>query len=349
MVELGDASILKISPKNFYPDYQPSKRRLVWPNGVIGILYSGDEPDQLRGPQHGSAWVDELAKYKYPQETWDNLMFGMRVGEDPKVVVSTTPRPIPIIKELAADTTVVKTRGSSLENIGNLPKTYINKVITPKIGTRLGRQEIDGLIIDDVEGALWTRDWIENNRVNDPGQLFRIGVAVDPAISGSGEHGIIVGGVRYIAGTLHGFILEDATRQGKPSEWGNQVVTMYHKYRADFIIGEVNQGGDMVENTIRNIRGGNMLKFAAVRATKGKYTRAEPVSALYERNIVHHVGAFPDLEDQLCSWVPGEEKSPDRLDALVWLLTFLMVDATIESDGRTDDLGNIDGYEPLAA
>lgn len=321
MVELGESSILKTSPPWFMPTFEVTKRRLVWPNGVIAVMYSGDEPDQLRGPQHGSAWVDELAKFKYPQETWDNLVLGLRVGEKPQAVVTTTPRPIPIIKALLRDRSTVDTVGSTYDNRANLSPVFIQQVMQRYEGTRLGRQELHGAILDDVEGALWNRETLERHRVREHPELHRVVVAIDPqAKKGSGgETGIVVVG---IGANEQGYVLDDVTVDGSPMEWGNQAIAAYHRFRADRMIAEVNNGGDMVEHTIRTIDA--KMPFTQVRASRGKYTRAEPVAALYEQGKVHHVGLFAELEDQLCSWVPGED-SPDRLDALVWGLTELMV------------------------
>jgi phage terminase large subunit-like protein len=323
MVEIGPSSILKVSNPNFYPKYESSKRRLIWPNGCIGTIYSGDEPGQVRGPSHDAAWIDELAKFKYPQDIWDNLMFGFREGEDMRVLITTTPRPIPIIKNLINDPNTIPIRGSTFENKENLPQRYFDYVIAPYIGTRLGQQEIEGKILEDNPNALWTRKIIEDNRRNKAPGLIRVAVAVDPQATDnimSSETGIIGGG---LGEDKHVYILEDATIKGSPDQWGTAAVTAYNKLKADRIIGEVNNGGDMVEYIIRSIEPN--ISYNSVRATRGKYLRAEPVSALYEQGRIHHVGNFPELEDQQCEWVPGE-KSPDRLDALVWLVYELLPD-----------------------
>lgn len=322
MIELGPASIMKISHPRFMPEYEPSKRRLVWPNDCIGTIYSGDEPGQVRGPSHDFAWIDELAKFQYPDDIWSNLMFGLREGEDMRILVTTTPRPIKIIKNLVKDKNTIPIRGSTYENKDNLPKKYFDYVIAPYVGTRLGQQEIEGKILEDNPNALWTRKMIEDNRVNKHPTLIRIVIGVDPKVSDteeSAEAGIIAAG---IDNNGHGYILSDDTTKGSPDHWGNAVVTSYYKNRADRMIGEVNQGGDMVEYVIRSVD--KNVSYKSVRATKGKYIRAEPVSALYEQGKIHHVGNFPDLEDQLCEWVPGE-KSPDRMDAEVWAITELML------------------------
>lgn len=337
MIELGPASILKISNPNFYPKYESSKRRIVWPNGCIGTIYSGDEPDQVRGPSHDRSWIDELAKFKYPQAIWDNLMFGLREGEDMRILITTTPRPIPIIKNILSDPNTISIRGSTYENKDNLPKKYFDYVIAPYVGTRLGKQEIEGKILDDNPNALWTRKVIDDNRVHKAPELVRIVVAVDPegtATATSAETGIVAGG---ISADGHGYILNDATIKGTPDQWGKASVTEYFKFGADRIIGEVNNGGDMVEYVIKSCDPN--VSYKSVRASRGKYIRAEPVSALYEQGRIHHVGTFIDLEDQLCEWVPGD-KSPDRLDALVWLITELMLESDLPPEIEAQSAGN---------
>lgn len=318
MIELGDSSILQVSPPWFMPRYEPSKRRLTWPNGAIAMIYSGDEPGQLRGPQHDFAWVDELAKFKYPDDTWSNLEFGLRVGDDPRVVVSTTPRPIAIVKQLIADPATVVTGGPTYDNLHHLAPVY-RRIIAKYEGTRLGRQELEAAILDDNPDALWRREWIEGARVGVFPDLWRVVVGVDPSGATSGTCGIVVAGRR---GDDY-YVLADASRSGSSAEWGLGVVAAYSLHLADVVVGEVNYGGDMVEQVIRSVDGGRMVAYRAVRASRGKEVRAEPVSSLYEQGRVHHVGAFPELEDQLCEWEPGQP-SPDRLDALVWAITELM-------------------------
>jgi len=323
MIEVGESSIMKCSPPWFMPKYEPSKRRLTWPNGAVAVAFSGDEPDQLRGPEHDTVWMDELAKFKYPQQTWDMMEFGLRVGPDPKVCVTTTPRPIPIIKQLVSDPDTVDVTGASYENAENLSPSYKRRILKKYEGTHLGRQEIHGEILDDVEGALWTRDLLESSRLAEHPELARIAVGVDPAAS-TGHTGIVVVGITPYQGEWHGYTLDDQTIQGSPAQWGLQAVAAYHRWSADVIVGEVNNGGDMVEHVIRSVQGGQNVNYKCVRASRGKYTRAEPVAALYEQDRGHQVGFFADLEDQLCSWVPGED-SPDRLDAMVWAYTELLI------------------------
>lgn len=333
MIELGESSILKVSPPWFRPVYEPSKRRLTWPNGMIATVFSGDEPDQLRGPQHGSAWVDELAKFKYPQDSWDNLVMGLRLGDKPQAIVTTTPRPIPIIKSLMTDESTHITTGSTFENIGNLAPTFIREIVKRYEGTRLGQQELYGAVMLDTPGALWTREMLEATRTKTAPDLVRVVVAVDPGAtsSESANHtGIIAAG---IDANQHGYVLADSSRREKPAGWGEKVVRLYDSLNADRVVAETNQGGEMVEHVVRTAakalydkgeRKTPHVSFKAVHASRGKHTRAEPISALFEQKRVHHIGLFAELEDELCTWVPGED-SPDRLDAMVWGLTELML------------------------
>lgn len=324
MVE-GESGILACSPPDFVPHYEPSKRRLTWKNGSKATTYSAETPGQLRGPQHHWAWADELAKWRY-MDTWDQLMFGLRLGKDPRAVVTTTPRPIPIIKELRKDPNCVVTTGSTYENIGNLAEVFTQKIVQRYEGTRLGRQELYAEVLDDAPGALWKRGELDALRVSETPRLRRIIVAVDPAVSentNSNETGIIVVGLGLDG---HGYVLADESlEQATPDKWATQVVAAYWRHQADRVIAEVNNGGDLVEANVRTVS--QNIPFTQVRATRGKAIRAEPVQALYEQFKVHHVGYFALLEDQMCGWEPGvSPKSPDRVDALVWGLTHLMVE-----------------------
>ncbi len=334
MIE-GESGILACSPPWFYPEYEPSKRRLTWPNGAIALTFSGDTPDQLRGPQHDGAWADEPAKWRYPEAAWDNLEFGLRLGVNPRVVASTTPRPIKLIKELLADPLTRVSSGSTYANKDNLAASFIRRVLRKYEGTRLGRQELYAEVLDDAPGALWQREeMLDDHRVTEHPTLMRIVVAIDPSVSGgedAADAGIVVAGV---ASNGHGYVLDDGTTHGSPSTWARQALTLYNKYKADRIVGEVNNGGEMVELTIRTLRDendrpiGRNVPFKALHASRGKQARAEPVSSLYEQGHVHHVGSFAELEDELCNWVPGEgQPSPNRLDALVWAITELMLGA----------------------
>lgn len=314
MIEIGPSSIIKVSPPWFKPTYEPSKRRLVWPNGVTATIFSGDEPDQLRGPQHAAAWVDELAKFAYPEETWDNLELGLRLGDSPQVVVTTTPRNIPLIKRLVKDTSCVVTRGSSYENMGNLSTQFIRRVISKYEGTRLGQQELHGVVLEDIEGALWSSELIERSRVRHaPENLKRIVIAVDPSVSMAGEMGIVAVGEDYGG---HMYVLADESRSGTPNERFGAVIEAFDRWSADVVIGEINNGGDLIESTLRGLRSG--IAYKSVHATRGKAVRADPVVNQYELNHVHHVGMHSLLEDQMTTWIPDEGPSPNRVDALVW-------------------------------
>ena len=351
MVE-GESGILAISPAGQRPRYEPSKRRLTWPNGAIATLFSADEPERLRGPQHDLAWCDELAAWRYP-EAWDMLMFGLRLGRDPRAVVTTTPRPTPLIRTLLADPTVVVTCGRTAENRGNLAPAFLEQIVRRYQGTRLGRQELDGEILEDMPGALWSRALIEAARATAAPELARIVVAIDPAaVSGeqADETGIVVAGA---AAGGRGYVLADVSGRYAPAEWARAAIAAYRAHAADRIVAEVNNGGEMVEATLRMIDPD--VPFRAVRAARGKTARAEPVAALYEQGRVRHVGAFPQLEDQMCAFVPGaggdfrggfargaRGGSPDRVDALVWALTELLVEP------RAGD-GIFETYRRLAA
>jgi predicted phage terminase large subunit-like protein len=322
----GDSGLLAISDPRFKPIYEPSKRRITWPNGAIATLYSADEPERLRGPQHDLAWCDELCAWKYP-EAWDMLKFGLRLGSDPRVVVTTTPKPTNLIRELAKSPDTHLTKGTTYDNSANLAATFIKDIKDKYEGTRLGRQELYAEILDDVPGALWNRKMLDDLRVKKDAvpEIIRMVVAIDPAVT-SGENadetGIIVAGK---GADGKGYVFDDFTLQDSPERWARQAIEAYRKYKADRIIAEVNQGGEMVEYTLRMVDPN--IPYKAVRASKGKRTRAEPVAALYEQGKVHHVGLFPELEDQMCLYTPdGYEGSPDRVDALVWALTELIVD-----------------------
>jgi len=320
MIELGPSSILKVARPSERPVYEPSKRRLTFPNGAIATAYNGDEPDDLRGPAHDSAWVDELAKFRYAQDLWDNLTFGLREGKNPQIFVTTTPRPLPIIKELVHAKDTIDVCFSTYQNAENLSPVFLKKVKEKYEGTRLGRQELGGEILDDNPGALWQRNVIENLRVKEAPPLIRIVVGVDPAVTNteaSDETGIVVDG---IAANGHCYCLDDQSLQGSANAWAQAVVKAYRKYGADRVVAEVNNGGDLVEVNIRTVD--RNISYKDVHASHGKLVRAEPVSALYEQGKVHHVGCFPELEDQMCDWVPGQP-SPDRMDAHVWAITEL--------------------------
>ena len=333
MLELGASALLNIyadSDPN-KPVYESSKRRVTWPNGAKGIIYSGDEPGQLRGPEHDLAWVDELAKFKYPRESMDNLFFGLRVGSNPRAVVTTTPKPISIIREIKKDPDTRLIGGSTYDNRDNLPDITLRRFERMYGGTLLGRQELHGEILDETPGALWTQKLIDTHRVAGHPPLRQIVVAIDPAATSkeeSDETGIVVAGM---GDNGHGYVLEDITLRGAPGIWALAATEAYRRWRADCIVAESNNGGEMVGFTIATVD--PAVPFKLVWASRGKRTRAEPISMLYEQGRIHHVGLFPDLEDQLCNWVPGEQ-SPDRLDAMVWAFTELF----LEPEQRDDEV-----------
>ncbi|ABS68930.1 protein of unknown function DUF264 [Xanthobacter versatilis] len=327
MVE-GESGILSVHPKAFRPLYEPSKRRLTWPNGAVATLYNAVEPDQLRGPQHDGAWCDELAKWRYAGETWDQLQFGLRLGDKPRQVVTTTPRPIPVLKQIIAAGTSRVTRGSTHENRANLASTFLAEVVKKYEGTRLGRQELNAEILDDVPGALWTRDMLDMSRVGFPPDLVRVVVAVDPSgTKGAEDDGDAIGIVAAGCGVDgRAYLLEDASCKLPPAGWGRRAIEVFKRWDADRLIAERNFGGAMVEHVIRSIDPD--VSFREVTASRGKVARAEPIAALYEQKKVSHVGSFPDLEDQMCSFTPSGyigAGSPDRADAAVWALTELML------------------------
>jgi phage terminase large subunit-like protein len=321
----GESGILAVHPKDFRPLYEPSKRRLTWPNGAVATLYNAVEPDQLRGPQHDAAWCDEMAKWRYMQETWDQLQFGLRLGAHPRAIVTTTPRPLPLIRRMMNDDTVFVTRGATKDNRDNLASSFLKQIEERYGGTRLGRQELEGEVLEDIPGALWTRDIIDRNRRPEtPKDLIRIVIAVDPAASSnedSDETGIVaVGYAKDSDGAQHAYVLADASCRGTPDEWAKAATDLFHEFDADRIIAEKNNGGEMVEAVIRAVD--RNVPITLVHASRGKRVRAEPISALYEQNRVHHVGRFDVLEDQMCLF-SGETgrsagDSPDRVDALVW-------------------------------
>lgn len=321
MIE-GESGLLAISPPGERPTYEPSKRRLTWPNGAFALAFSGAEPDQLRGPQFDTAWCDELFSFRYPRETWDNLQFGLRLGDAPRTIVSSTPRPVKLVRELMADPATATTRGSTYSNRVNLPRQFFRAIIARYEGTRTGQQEIHAQVLEEAEGALWTRALLEANRARQAPGLVRIVVAVDPSggdAEWNDEVGIIGGG---IAPDGHVYVLADESGRYTPNGWAERVVALYDRLGADRVVAEVNFGGAMVESTLRTAR--RSLSYAQLHASRSKMARAEPVAALYEQGLVHHVGAHDSLEDELCGWEPNRGmRSPNRLDALVWVVTEL--------------------------
>lgn len=322
MVE-GESGILAIAPGHEKPIYEPSKRRLTWPNGAMATCYSAEEPDRLRGPQHSDAWADEIAAWKYLQDTWDMLLFGLRLGKDPRLCVTTTPRPLKILKEIEQNPFTVVSRGTSYENKGNLAPAFFSQIIAKYEGTRLGRQEIYGETLEDNPGALWTLDRIDELRLHDAPDMQRVVVAIDPSVTSnedSDETGIVVAG-RAVNGQF--YVLGDYSLLASPDGWAREAVRAYDSHSADKVVAETNNGGDLVESVLRTANPD--IPYKKITASRGKAVRAEPVAALYEQGRVHHVGIFSKLEDQMCEWVPGEVgQSPDRMDALVWGITELM-------------------------
>jgi len=319
MIE-GESGLLSISPPWDKPLYEPSKRRLTWKNGAMALVFSSKEPDQLRGPQYDLAWGDEIRTWYYPQETWDNLLFGLRLGEHPRCVVTTTPLPLRVIKSIMAAADTVITHGTTYENRANLAPSFFSQIISKYENTRLGRQEINAELLEDVPGALWKRSNILCAPAPD---LIRVVVAIDPAMTsteGADETGIIVAG-KGMDG--RGYVLADRSARVSPDSWAKRAVQGYDDFSADTIIGEVNNGGEMVGLTIRTVRPN--VSYKAVHASRGKQVRAQPIAALYEQGKIDHVDSFPELEEQLVTWTPESGKSPDRLDALVWAFTELFL------------------------
>ena len=303
-------------------DYNRTYGHIKLTNGSLIRLFSADEPNRLRGPQFHGAWCDELSSWRY-SDTWDQLQFGLRLGDHPRTVVTTTPKPVAIVRNLVArkDGSVEIVRGSTFDNAANLAPQALIELQLRYNGTRLGRQELYGELLEDIEGALWTRKMIDDARVTEAPTMTRICVAIDPAVTSgedSDETGMIVAGV-----SMDGqyYVLHDGTLRASPDGWARKAVELYHEYKANRIVAEKNNGGDMVGSVIHHVDPRVPIKL--VTATRGKQIRAEPVSALYEQGKVHHVGGFNDLEDQMVSWTPDSGISPDRMDALVWAITEL--------------------------
>ncbi|PTW57666.1 phage terminase large subunit-like protein [Breoghania corrubedonensis] len=335
MVE-GVSGLLSVHPAGQRPQWQPSRRRLEWANGAVAQGFSAEDPEALRGPQFAAAWCDELAKWRNAEETWDMLQFGLRLGERPRQVATTTPRPIALMKRLLADPLTAVSRAATRDNATNLAPGFLEAIVGRYAGTRLGRQELDGELIEDRVDALWRREAIEEARATAAPRMGRIVVAIDPpASSGKGADacGLVVAG---LGADGHAYVLADGTMEEvRPVRWGRAAIALYHRHAADCLIAEVNQGGEMVTAVLSGIDASVPVK--PVRATRGKWLRAEPVAALYEQGRVHHVGAFSKLEDEMCDFgLDGlsSGRSPDRLDALVWALTALMLSESGEPKVR---------------
>lgn len=339
MVE-GTSGILSVSWQNDrdvkgaavgLPSYEPSKRRLTWGNGAVATLFSAEEPERLRGPQHDAIWADELAAWTDAQEAWDMAMFGLRLGTDPKVMVSTTPKPIPLLRSLIKDPTTVVTKATTYHNKANLAGAFLKQIVQKYEGTRLGRQELAGELLEESDQALWSRERIEQARLKgDLPPMKRVVIAIDPAITAKAESnltGIVAAGLGQDG---LGYVLADGSGRYSPGEWAGRALALFDNLRADRIVAEGNQGGEMVRHTIQTER--KSAPITIVHASRGKQARAEPIAALYEQGRIRHAQVFADLEDQMCTWEPlGDMPSPDRLDALVWAFTALMLNAPPEA------------------
>ena len=326
MIE-GESGLLAVSSPWCKPKYIANKGRVEWPNGARALCITAEKPDRFRGKQCDTFWGDELASWRYPN-AWHQLQLGFRLGKRPQGIVTTTPRPIPLVKELLSrdGQDVAVTRGTTYENRANLASAFYNAVIRQYEGTRLGRQELDAEVLEDNPGALWQRKRIDDLRISpsELPELRRVVIAVDPAVTSnpkSNETGIIACGLGIDG---HGYVLDDRSGIYAPAQWAARVVSSFDKHEANKVIGETNNGGDLVESNVRTAR--EDIPYEGVHASRGKRARAEPISTLYEQGKIHHVGVLAKLEDQQCAWDPAnDEESPDRIDALVWGMTYLMI------------------------
>ncbi|WP_353308248.1 terminase family protein [Shimia sp. NS0008-38b] len=328
----GESGLIACAPPDRRPVWEAGRRRLVWPNGAVAQAFSAHDPESLRGPQFDAAWVDELAKWRNAQETWDMLQFALRLGDNPRQVVTTTPRNVGVLKQLLKVSSTVQTSAPTEANRANLADSFLQEVEARYAGTRLGRQELDGTLLEDAEGALWTRAQLDAIRVDKLPELDRIVVAVDPPVSGhagSDECGIVVVGA-CTSGPVQdwrAWVLDDVSvRAASPDGWARVALTAMETWGADRLVAEVNQGGDLVQSVINQID--PMVPYKAVRASRGKAARAEPVAALYEQGRISHMRDLGPLEDQMCEMTQKGfvgKGSPDRVDALVWALHELIV------------------------
>jgi len=344
MIE-GPSGICAVAADADRPIYEASRRRLVWPNGAVAYAFSAEDPDGIRGYQFDAAWSDELCKWRYPEATWSNLQLALRIGDKPRQIATTTPRPMALLKRLITAATTTVTRASTYDNRAHLSEAFFTEIAALYEGTALGRQELLGEIVDDIAGALWSWNLIEAARISAAPSLDRIVVAVDPPITSgpdADECGIVIAGVASCGDGKTAFVLGDWSAGGlSPRQWAAKAVAAYAEFEADRIVVEVNQGGDMAKAVIAQVS--PSVPVTGVYATRGKRLRAEPVAALYEQNRVRHVGAFPKLEDQMTSYTgeggrridcaPSRAGSPDRLDALVWAITDLMLKPTAPRPG----------------
>jgi len=329
----GESGILACTPPDRRPEWQATRKQLQWPNGAVAQVFSAHEPDSLRGPQFDAAWVDELAKWKKAEATWDQLQFALRLGENPRQVVTTTPQNVAVLKAILKNPSTVMTHAPTDANRAYLAASFLEEVQTRYGGTSLGAQELQGLLVEDVEGALWTTAMLEAGRLTAPPVCTRIVVAVDPPVTGHGksdECGIVVVGAITDGPPQNwrAVVLEDATVTGaSPDQWARAAIAAMQRHGADRLVAEVNQGGDLVEGVIRQID--PLVPYRAVRASRNKVARAEPVSALYEQGRVAHLRGLAALEAQMCQMTAQGylgKGSPDRVDALVWALTDLIVE-----------------------
>lgn len=342
MVE-GDSGILACTPPDRMPKFVASRNVLIWPNGAEAVLISAFNYESLRGPQFDAAWCDELAKWRHARDAWEMLQFTLRLGDDPRQMVTTTPRDTAVLREILEDSSTVVSHAGTAANAANLAPGFLERLEARYGGTALGRQELNGELIREREGALWTRDMIEASRKPSSGSLTRVVVAVDPPVSSgrdADECGIVVAGVDA-TGPMRNWrieVLGDLTCKGhSPQGWAEIAAAAYEEFQADRLVAEVNQGGDLVETVMRQVA--PQIAFRGVHARLGKRLRAEPVAALYEQGRVHHVGMFEKLEDQMCTFTGRDSrKSPDRLDALVWALTDLVVAAPAPCGARVRSL-----------
>jgi phage terminase large subunit-like protein len=346
MVE-GESGILATAPPWNRPVYIANKNQVLWPNGAVALCITADKPDRFRGKQADTFWADELAAWRYADQAWPMLQLGFRLGRNPRGIITTTPRPIAVVRDLLkrVGSDVAISRGTTYDNRANLAPAFFAQVVKQYENTRLGRQELYAEVLDDNPGALWKRASIDDARVIESPQLKRIVVAVDPAVTSnaaSDETGIVVAGIGVDG---HGYVLDDVSGIASPNDWAKRVIGAYRRWQADRVVAEVNNGGDLVEANIRTVD--PLVSYREVRATRGKAVRAEPIAALYEQGRVHHVGTLAKLEDQMCEWDPAlPGRSPDRLDALVWALTDLMLGDTY---GPSIAIEIIDREQPFAS